>query len=363
MAKLDKILAAHKEPVVSASEVAALAGLHPFTTELDLYLWKAGLVERPGADSDAAEWGMILEPTILQQYAVRTGSVVLAQDPASGRAFYYRPDGTQATYRSKDYHLWDGDTWAYLVTDTLRHLDFPMICHLDGVAMDKAIPILGQPCQPYKVVQAKAPTFFGGKNYGDEGTDEVPAYVLMQVQQEMLILGAVTGCKVGGDVPTLAGGSRWRVFPQELDTTVVGRMTKLAVEFRRRLDEGDMPDADRSERGTASLKSLWPVDSGDELVVEPGSGLDAAVQRLRGVKAALKDAEAAEAAAKVGVQELMGDLSVLVGDKFRVTWKRSKDGVTIDWQGLAKKLGATDEQVATFSMPKLGTRSFRPTFK
>ncbi len=359
MATLDKILAAHKEPVVSASEVAALAGLHPFTTELDLYLWKAGLVERPGADSDAAEWGMILEPTILQQYAVRTGSVVLAQDPASGRAFFYRPDGTQATYRSNDYQDWGGDHCAYLVTDTLRHPDFPMICHLDGVAMHE----LGGRWQPYKVVQAKAPTFFGGKNYGDEGTDEVPAYVLMQVQQEMLILGAVTGCKVGGDVPTLAGGSRWRVFPQELDTAVVSRMTKLAVEFRRRLDEGDMPDADRSERGTASLKSLWPEDSGDELVVEPGSELDGFVNLLRNRTATRKKTEKAEAAAKVSVQECMGELSLILGDRFRVSWKRSKDGVTIDWQGLAKKLGATDKQIETFSMPKKGSRRFLPTFK
>ena len=359
MAKLDKILAAHKEPVVSASEVAALAGLHPFTTELDLYLWKAGLVERPGADSDAAEWGMILEPTILQQYAVRTESVVLAQDPVTGRAFFYRPDGTMATYRSKDYHLWDGDEWAFLVTDTLRHPDFPMICHLDGVAMHR----LGGRWQPDKVVQAKAPTFFGGKNYGDEGTDEVPAYVLMQVQQEMLILNAVTGCKVGGDVPTLAGGSRWRVFPQELDTAVVGRMTKLAVEFRRRLDEEDMPDADRSERGTASLKSLWPVDSGDELVVEPGSSLEACVQKLQAAVVAKKEAEKTEAAAKVLVQEHMGDLSLILGGFGRITWRRSKDGTTTDWHSLATHLGATDEQVAKFTTPKPGTRSFRPTFK
>lgn len=359
MAKLATILAAHAEKVVGASEIAALAGLHPFITELDLFLWKGGLVARPGADSEAAEWGMILEPTILQQYAIRTESIVLAQDPQTFRAFFYRPDGSVATFRSNDYKEWDGDAWAYLVTDTLRHPDYPMVCHLDGVRMVER----GGRWQPGKVVQAKAPTFFGGKNYGEEGTDELPDYVIMQVQSEVFILNAVTGCKVAGDVPTLAGGSRWRVFHQELNTSIVSRLTTLATEFHQRLEDMEAPPAERSERGTASLKALYPVDTGNELVVEPGTQLDTHVLALRAATEEYKRAEAELNAAKVPVQELMGDLSLIMGDGYRITWRRSKDGTTTDWKNLAVALGATDEQVEKFSRPKPGSRSFRPTFK
>src|SRR5690606_18657199 len=70
---------------IGSSDAATVAGLNRWKTPLDLYLEKRGLVE-PEPASEAAEWGTILEPTILREFARRNGLCVV------GRAHDGPPD-------------------------------------------------------------------------------------------------------------------------------------------------------------------------------------------------------------------------------------------------------------------------------
>ena len=74
---------------IGGSDSAAICGESPWATPLDVYLSKRGLVEKEQAE--AAEWGQILEPTVLRQYALRQGVFVVGRGEEG------------------DVHGWDGE--------------------------------------------------------------------------------------------------------------------------------------------------------------------------------------------------------------------------------------------------------------
>src|SRR5690606_16880012 len=77
---------------IGSSDAAVVAGLNRWKTTLDLYLEKRGLVE-PEPASEAAEWGTILEPTILREFARRNGVNVVGRGE-HGVPLCYCADGS-----------------------------------------------------------------------------------------------------------------------------------------------------------------------------------------------------------------------------------------------------------------------------
>ena len=72
------------------------------------------------------------------------------------------------------------------------------------------------------------------------------------------------------------------------------------------------------------------------MVADPD--ITAAVLALRAVRGRLDEFKSTEEQLKVAIQTRMADASVLVGDGFRVTWKRTKDRAETDWKSLASGL-------------------------
>ena len=365
MATTEVIRKAHKRQVIGASSMAQALGISRWGTALDLYLRLAGVTVEEDTQSTYAEWGHILEPTILRQYAGRQQAVVLAQDPVTGRAIFYRPDGTIATHRSNDWKDWAGERWEYLVTETLTHPEHKwMICHLDGVHMR---PDAVLDWAPLKTVQAKSSSAWMAKEWGEEGSDEVQPDYMIQVQQEMLILRALIEEDVGAALPALIGGNTWKVFQVEPDARIQELIVLAGADLIRRVEEEDPPPAERTERGSKSLRKLWPKEDAeaDDVVAEPGTEIDVACKALGVARASVKKSEARAAACAVEVQELMGDTGRLVGDGYSVTWRKGKDGEKVDWKAIVEDPRATvpEEIVRAHTTPKIGSRSFRPNFK
>lgn len=80
---------------------------------------------------------------------------------------------------------------------------------------------------------------------------------------------------------------------------------------------------------------------------------------------AVKNAEASKV--KAELESLKGDICAALGDaeillgadgKPMVTWKSAKDSAKTDWEGLARKLGATDGQIAEWTRTVMGSRRF-----
>jgi putative phage-type endonuclease len=134
------------------------------------------------------------------------------------------------------------------------------------------------------------------------------------------------------DVAALTvGDDHARIFTVEADEGLQRHLIAIAADFRRRLAEGG-PFAQSLD----SLKRAHPADDGTVLEADPD--VAAAVLALRDVRGRLDALKGDEEMLKVAIQTRMADAAVLVGDGFRVTWKRTKDRTETDWKSLASGL-------------------------
>src|SRR5690606_9681273 len=69
---------------IGGSDVAAMLGLSPYMTPLELYHHKRGEIPTPEREGEWLEWGQALEEPIAQRFARETGRTVLAPWQALG---------------------------------------------------------------------------------------------------------------------------------------------------------------------------------------------------------------------------------------------------------------------------------------
>src|SRR6516162_1039436 len=218
-------LAARKKGV-GASEVSAVLGLSPWMTPYQLYLHKRG--EIPDAEeNEAMRWGTRLEGAIAEEYAER---------------------------RSMD--LQENVT---LISPGLMHdLVNPVIFATpDRIDEKRGIN-----------VQIKTSSHDDG--WGEPWTDEVPDYVMVQVQQEM----HVTGCTTT-HIPLLIGGRDFRIYEVARHDALIGRIVAAILLFWKQVEDGTPPPV--VTLSDARLK--WPL--GKQGNVQADERVKAAVDKLR----------------------------------------------------------------------------------
>lgn len=361
MARLSVILKAHEDPhVVSASQMAILAGLSPWMSPLELYLEKVGLSPRDDSSGEAAYWGSKLEPLLLAEYARRNSVYVLGQDDHE-RPVVFTPKGQIFGRRTKFYKEWVPEDIERLITHTVRHPTLPIITHLDGVT-------LLAPGQIGGLVQAKTGGYWKRGDWGEQDTDQMPPAYLLQIQTEMWVAGHVTGLKLQDSVPVLLGGQEYRQYVATLNERVGNLIAMLATDFVRRVEEEDPPPPNPDKAGTKALQVLHPGET-EELVAEAGTKLLNVAMAARQARLDLKEAEDRYAAAAVALQEMMGNATKLVAPHVTVTWSASKPRDYTAWKGLAEEVLATipeDERnkwMGRFTTTKPSTRTFKVTPK
>jgi putative phage-type endonuclease len=155
----------------------------------------------------------------------------------------------------------------------------------------------------------------------------LPEDVEAQVQWQLFVAEADEA-----DVAALTvGDDEVRIFTVRADPGMAAHFVAIAADFRRRLDAGG-PFAQSLD----SLKHRYPADDGSEMAADPE--LDAAVRALRDVRGRADALEATEKALRVAIQTRMADAAYLVGDGYRVTWKRTRDRTETDWKAVAADL-------------------------
>ena len=186
----------------------------------------------------------------------------------------------------------------------------------------------------------------------------LPEDVEAQVAWQMFV-AEVDEC----DVATLTvGDDEVRIFTVRADPGLQRHLVAIAADFRRRLAEGG-PFAQSLD----SLKRKYPADDGTEMVADPD--LDAAVRALRDVRLRMDALKADEEVLRVAIQTRMADAAYLVGDGYRVTWKRTRDVVETDWKSVATSLLAQLPEpdraavVGLHSTARSGPRPFRVAWK
>lgn len=339
---------------IGSSDAPIVAGLSPYATPADLFLEKRGLAARevPEFVREAAEWGQIMEPVILREYARRENVHVIGRDDR-GRVTIWEPDGNARPVLNGDngsygFRRFGGDgitpvpfAVCQAIAGTPRHPDREwMMFHPDGFALNTAM-------EPVQLIEAKTASEWVSKEWGEEDTDAVPFPYLVQVQHGAEVTRGLFGYALPIRIPVVMGGNRYRIHRLELDPKLVGDLVAIEEAFWRNVEEGEMPDIEPDARGLETLKRLYPDDAGNERLVPATDPLHQTAVELARVSEELKTLEERKAALNVQIQKAMGETRKLKGDGWSYTWAtqngRVKTGELI--KTLAERAGIEQDEL------------------
>jgi len=369
MAKLEVILAAHAGPGFGAGAVAVMSGLNKWQSPLELYLEKTLPPDEDGDDgggSEAGEWGLDLEANVLRKAADVLGLPILGNDWGDEPCLFWPGERYPFSQDCPKFAEVVGDL-EWLVTQTVHHPDLPLYTHPDGIVFRE---VLGtNSWEPCRTINAKTASAWVKGQWGEDESQGIypPAY-MVQNQAEILVLEAVTGLRLDGGLPVLIGGQEFRLNMMERDPELQAAIPPMVLEFDRRIREEDPPLATLDEAGERALKGMFPAEDPEApaLVAEFGTHLGNAALALREAVAQKKHWAQEFTAAKVAVQELMGEAPAMAGMGIKVSWRRSRDGTKVDWKGVGGAFEAVDvdayeDAVGRYTEVKKGSRIFKPT--
>lgn len=294
---------------IGASDAAAAVGLSPYQSPLELWLIKTNRdakLPKPDATDENSPmyWGNILEPIVAEHYTRRTGNKVRRVN-----AVLQHPD--------PDKH------WM------LANLDYA---------------VTGQ--DDVQILECKTAGEFGARLW----KDGVPEYVQCQVQHQL----AVTG-KRAADVCVLVCGQEIRIHRIDRDDTLIERLIELERRFWQYVTSDTPPPADGSDSAALALQYLYPRDTGEVADFSNDAEMNTTFTKLMTARQQLDSLKEVEAQHKQRIQEQMGDSSKAVFAAGTVSWKRSKDSVSLDAR---HALQAQPELLEQYPLLKAGSRRF-----
>ena len=182
--------------------------------------------------------------------------------------------------------------------------------------------------------------------------DGLPQDVEAQTRWTLGVLGWPVA-----DVAALVGGEdELRIFEVEHNPAIWDAMVDVAAGFRARLAAGGPFSESRD-----SLRRRYPFDAGTEIAAD--ADIEEAVGALLALRSRRRDTEAQEESLENAIKMRMADAAVMTGDGWRITWKRSKDSVLVDWESIARgvlQLVPDDQRDALVSLHTSVRPGFRP---
>ena len=284
-----------------ATDAAPALGMSKYRTPVAVWLEKTGQAEPEDLSNiEAVQMGNFMEPHIAALYRERLG---VRLDPLP--VTLYHPK-----------HSFMGS-------------------HFDYVAPGK------------KLVEIKNFSAMRRKEFGENGSKEVPMDVLIQCIHEATVFQTEEI-----DVAVLFGGQEFCVFPLQIDPAASVKLVEMEEEFWRKcVIERAAPEP----RTTEETRRLFPHDDGETILVTADVYAD--VNDLRRVRKSIAELEEIEESLKARIQAFMGYHSTLVTHENEVltTWKRSKASKTFDKAAFEKQHPAL---YASFVKDVEGSRRF-----
>jgi putative phage-type endonuclease len=253
---------------IGGSDLGAICGLNPYRTALDVYLDKTSDDIRCET-SPAMRWGNLLEEAVAEAYSEDTGKMV----------------------------------WKWI--QPIKHKEYPFLAaNIDRWVGDKEY-----------VLECKTAGFTRGKEWGEEGTDQIPESYLVQVAYYAAICAVP---KV--DIAVLIGGQDFRIYTYERTKDLEDKLIKIACNFWHNHIEKRIPPKCVSTRDTFNL---FPQSNYHKIVAE--SNIIEKLQELKGAKEEESRIQSTIEKLKTDIQEFMRDYDVLIDNNGNViaTWKNS----------------------------------------
>lgn len=202
--------------------------------------------------------------------------------------------------------------------------------------------------------------------WGDEGTDDIPKQVIIQVHHYMPLLDEYRGeIQKKCWVPVLFLGDPHEVviFEVRRDFELIKILKKKGADFWKNHIKKQIPpepsDADEMAR---SLKMRFPFNRNEIIwIAENGSEAEGIIKDLQLKKSEMKIIESQELNLKNELIEIIGDNSGIESEAGKVTYRRSKDRVNTNWKKVALELKATPGLIKKHSTTVKGSRSLRQT--
>ena len=302
---------------IGGSDAPKVCGISPWGGPFDVYEEKRGLRDGNGDVTPAMEFGLKLEPLIIEDYVELTDQTINGQE-----TFWRHPE-----------HSW-------------------MIFHADRL-------VVNSNGYPIRLVEAKSVGAFVEHKWGDAGTDEIPESYIVQCQHGLAIVRELFGIDVCDVVVRFLGSRRREIYHVRYDPEFTKRLLDVEGDFwHNHVLKAVPPPVDASESASKFLRRQFPRDTGIEITAS--AEIDDVIQHMKQLAIDERKLTEDKNFCRNKVMEFMGDAAVLTGSVDRITYKLTKDGQTVDWQAVATELAPSTELIKTHTKVKTGVRRFVP---
>jgi putative phage-type endonuclease len=284
---------------IGGSDVAPMLGLSPWKTPFALWQDKTGRaveVEPDEAQRERMHFGTVLEDVVAREHAARTGQRVQR------------------------------------VTSMLRHPDVPIaLANLDRAIVEDGSrarwdQAAGRVLGARGILECKTAHALAqnSADWGEPGTDQVPAYYWMQVQWYLGIARLPYA-----DLACLFGGQRFVIYTIASDAAIFSDLLSEADRWWRAHVVADVPPQPRTED---EARALWRSHVAGRSKIVDVKVADA-VQQLIDVKAQIKALEDREQALRDLVLPAFGDAEAIeyMGRRL-ATWRQNNGSTKTDWR-------------------------------
>jgi len=201
----------HRKQGIGGSDAAAILGMNPWKSPMDVWLEKTGEFTRNDEENEKMYWGTVLEDIVAREFMTRTGLKVRRRNAI------------------------------------LKHKQYPfMIANVDRLVVGQSA---GLECKT------------AGQYSADNWAVGVPDYYIPQVQHYM----AVTGHKVWY-VAVLIGGQEFKYYKVARDDSFIRELIQAETAFWKLVEERTPPPIDGTSASTELIKKLYPeAEKGKEI--------------------------------------------------------------------------------------------------
>lgn len=250
---------------IGGSDAAAVAGLSPWKSPVEVWLEKTGQVE-PEEPGEAAYWGTVLEDVVAREFSIRTGLKVRRRNAI------------------------------------LQHPRYPwMLANVDRFVVGENVGL-----------ECKTTSAYNAKEWEGE---EIPAQYILQVQHYMAVTGAYSWW-----LAVLIGGNRFIYKKIGRDDELIEQLIEIEKDFwENHVLANVPPELDGSPASTEFVKKMYPQATLPS--VDLPSQAKELIEELENVKADIKILEEQKNECENKLKQLLGEHEAGRIDDMIVTWK------------------------------------------
>ena len=272
---------------LGGSDIGCILGVNKYKSALDIFLSKTQEVDvEHESISEPAYWGNVLENPVAEKYAKETGYKI------------------------------------YPSTGLMRHPIHKFVgANIDRWVVDDE--------GKKRVLECKTAHFLKAKEWGEQGTDQIPATYLYQVAYYAAV------CNVEKvDIAVLIGGQDFRIYQYKKNSDFEYKLIQAAGAFwNNYVVKGIAPEPSNEEY----VDTLYPRSNGHSIKAD--QELIQATQELKNIKEQERELARLKLDKENKIKVSMGEYESLVGEsgELLVTWKNGKARQVLDARKLEEE--------------------------